>query len=73
MSEEKKELLIGNTMRAMSGVRENIKYRHAVHCYWADPDYGERIAKAVGVDFKKVKEYAKLTNKELNKVTADKL
>jgi catalase len=73
MSEEKKALLIGNTARAMAGVRENIKYRHAVHCYWADPDYGERIAKAVGVDFKVVKKYAKLSNKELNRVTADTL
>jgi catalase len=73
MGAEKKELLIANTARAITGVRENIKYRHATHCYLADSDYGERIAKALSLDFKKVKEYAKLPNKELNKVTADKI
>jgi catalase len=73
MSEEKKEILIGNTARAMTGVRENIKYRHATHCYLADEDYGKRITKALGLDLKKVQEYAKLSNKELNKVTADTL
>jgi catalase len=71
MSEEKKKLLIGNTARAMTGVRENIRYRHATHCYLADEDYGTRIAKALQLDLKKVKEYAKLSNKELNEVTAD--
>jgi catalase len=73
MSEEKRALLIGNTVRAMDGVRENIRYRHATHCYLADHDYGERIAKGLHIDLKKVQEYAKLSNKELNKVTADKL
>lgn len=28
----------------------NIKYRHAVHCYKADTEYGERFAKAAGLD-----------------------
>jgi catalase len=71
MTEEKKALLIGNTARAMTGVRENIRYRHAAHCYLADKDYGKRIAAALKLDFKKVQELAKLSNAELNKVTAD--
>jgi catalase len=57
----------------MDGVRENIRYRHATHCYLADHDYGERIAKGLHLGLKKVQEYAKLSNNELNKVTADKL
>jgi catalase len=71
MSEEKKALLIGNTARAMTGVRENIRYRHAAHCYLADQDYGKRIAEALKLDLKKVQQLAKLSNAELNKVTAD--
>lgn len=71
MTEEKKEILIGNTARAMNGVRENIRYRHAVHCYKADEDYGKRIAKALMLDLEKVKAYSKLSNSELNKVTAN--
>jgi catalase len=72
MTEEKKQLLIGNTTRAMNGVRENIKYRHVTHCYLADKDYGTRLAKSLGLDLEKVKDYAKLSNKELNVVTANK-
>jgi catalase len=72
MKEDKKKLLIENTARAMNGVRENIKYRHATHCYLADKDYGERITKALGLDLKQVIAYSKLSNKELNIQTADK-
>jgi Catalase len=73
MDEAHKEILIGNTARAMTGVRENIKYRHATHCYLADEDYGKRISKALGLDLAKVKVYAKLSNNELNRATADTL
>jgi len=73
MDEAHKEILIGNTARAMTGVRENIKYRHATHCYLADEDYGKRISKALGLDLAKVKAYAKLSINELNRATADTL
>ena len=36
MEPDKRDLLIENTVENMEGVTENIKYRHAVHCYWAD-------------------------------------
>jgi catalase len=72
MDEAHKKLLIENTARAMAGVRENIRYRHATHCYLADKDYGERMSKALSLDLKKVIAYSKLTNKELNVETADK-
>ena len=41
-----------NTARNIEPVTENVKYRHAVHCYWADPAYGERITAAMGLDSK---------------------
>lgn len=71
MSEEKKALLIGNTTRAMEGVRETIRYRHAAHCYKADPDYGTRIAKALKLDLKEVVALASLSEKELQQKTAN--
>ena len=46
-------------------VSENIKYRHAVHCYLADEDYGTRFTEACNLDLNKVKELAKLSNEEL--------
>ena len=72
MAEDKKEMLIHNTAADIAPVTENIKYRHAVHCYKADPEYGERATKAMGLDMNKVLELAKLTNKELNKATTPK-
>lgn len=56
MTAEKQQLLFENTARAMSGVPDFIKERHAKHCYQCDPAYGEGIAKALGitVDFIKL-------------------
>ncbi|HUM84837.1 MAG TPA: catalase [Lachnospiraceae bacterium] len=71
MTEDKKELLIKNTANNIKPCTKNIKYRHAVHCFKADPEYGERISGAMEVDFDKVKELAKLTNNELNAATMD--
>jgi catalase len=66
MKKDEKERLIANTKRAMMGVSKKVKYRHAVHCYKADVDYGEKLAKALELDMAIVVRLAKLTNKELN-------
>ncbi|CUP11072.1 catalase [Hungatella hathewayi] len=58
LPEDKRELLIGNTARNIASVTENIKYRHAVHCYWADEEYGIRITEAMGLDLNRVLELA---------------
>lgn len=69
MTEDKRSLLIDNTARNIAPVTDNIKYRHAVHCYWADPSYGERITKAMGLELDKVKELAKGDHKALVEAT----
>lgn len=69
MTEDKRAILIDNTARNIAPCTSNIKYRHAVHCYLADPEYGERLASAMGVDFDKVKELATLDNAGLIKAT----
>ena len=69
LTEEKKQILIENTAADIAPVTENIKYRHAVHCFLADPEYGERFTNAAGLDFAKVQELAKLDNNVLNKAT----
>ena len=69
LAEDKKQLLIENTARNIAPVTENIKYRHAVHCYKADKDYGFRIADALSLDRSKVEELAKLEESELQKAT----
>lgn len=69
MTEDKKQLLIENTVADMATVTENIKYRHAAHCYLADPEYGERYTMAVGLDMEKVKMLSQLDNKGLIEAT----
>ncbi|MEG0765316.1 MAG: catalase, partial [Pseudoflavonifractor sp.] len=59
MTEDKRALLIENTARNIAPVTENIKYRHTVHCYWGDPEYGTRMAAALGLDLHKVQDLAK--------------
>ena len=65
MSEDKRQLLIENTARNIAPVTENIKYRHAVHCYWADEAYGTRMAQALGLDMGKLLELAKLNHAQM--------
>lgn len=69
LTEDKKQILIENTAGDIASVTENIKYRHAVHCFLADAEYGERFTHAAGLDFAKVQELAKLDNNGLIQAT----
>ena len=69
MTEDKRAILIDNTARNIAPVTENIKFRHAVHGYLADKEYGERLSRAMGIDFRKVVKLSKLSNSELNEAT----
>jgi len=69
MTEDKRTLLIENTARDIAPVTENIKYRHAAHCFLADEEYGERMSAALGLDPAKVKELSKLDNNGLIQAT----
>lgn len=64
MTEDKRMLLINNTAANIASVTDNIKYRHAAHCYLADKEYGERIATALDLNLEKVVELSKMDRKE---------
>jgi len=49
MTADKKEVLIGNIVRAMKPVPKAIQLRQLVHFYKADPAYGEGVAKGLGI------------------------
>ncbi|MDR0853138.1 MAG: catalase [Clostridiales Family XIII bacterium] len=70
MTEDKRAILIDNTARNIDGVTENIRLRHAAHCYLADPEYGTRIAKAISVDLDEVVRLSKLSHDERMKATS---
>jgi len=69
LAEDKKQILIENTAADIAPCTENIKYRHAVHCYLADPEYGRRFSEAAALDFEKVLELSKLDNQGLIEAT----
>lgn len=69
MDESQKDVLCENTCRNMMGVTDNVKYRHAAHCYMADEDYGMRLCKEMGLDAAKAKELSKLSHAELMEAT----
>lgn len=50
MTPEKQQVLCENTARNMEGVPIEIKQRHILNCYKADPEYGKGVAKACGLD-----------------------
>ena len=58
MTEEKRTILIENTRGNIEPVTDNIKYRHAAHCFLADKEYGTRIAAALNLTQAKVEELA---------------
>lgn len=54
MSIEQQQVLFENTGRNMNGVDKHIQLRHIVHCYKADPAYGQGVADALGVSWNEV-------------------
>ncbi len=70
MSEDKRRLLIENTVTDIMPVSDNIKYRHCAHCYLADEEYGTRLTTGLGLDIGIVKHLASLSEVERLKETA---
>ncbi|MCL2760811.1 MAG: catalase [Desulfuromonadales bacterium] len=71
MTEDKRELLIKNSAANIAPVTDNIKYRHAAHCYLADNEYGSRIAKALGLKLDKVVKLSKMSREERLHATSE--
>ena len=70
MTEDKRELLIRNTAADMMTVTDNIKYRHAAHCYLADCEYGLRLVNALGLDVELLVELVNMTEEERLEATS---
>ncbi|HPF44626.1 MAG TPA: catalase [Syntrophomonadaceae bacterium] len=49
MSHEQQLVLFENTARNMGDSSLQIKHRHIIHCYMADPEYGKGVAEALGI------------------------
>lgn len=64
LSEEDRNHLIHNIVLTMQQVPCRIQYRQTALFYLADPDYGTRVAQAIGLDIQKVKQLAAMSQKE---------
>lgn len=70
MTPDKRTLLINNTVADIMPVTDNIKYRHAAHCYLADKEYGKRIAEGLKLNMKEVERLAAMSEAERLAATA---
>ena len=71
MADDKRDLLIKNTAANIAPVSDNIKYRHAAHCYLSDGEYGRRIAEALGLKMDKVIEISRMGREERLRATSE--
>lgn len=69
ITEDKKQLLIENTARDIASVSNNVKYRHAAHCFKADKEYGQRISQAMGLDVARAEKLAMEDSMKINELT----
>jgi len=71
MTEDKRVALIQNTAANIAPVTDNIKYRHAAHCYLAVEEYGTRLAEALGLELDRVIALSKMGREERLHATSE--
>ncbi|WP_392566964.1 catalase [Utexia brackfieldae] len=54
MNDSQKQLLIDNIVGSIKQVDESIQVKQIQHFYYADPAYGEGVAKGLGLDINKI-------------------
>ena len=54
MAGDERARLVENTAGELANVTDNVKYRHAAHCYLADEEYGMLLAGQLGLSFDRV-------------------
>ena len=64
MKEDDRAHLIGNIVSHLGNAQKRIQLRQTAIFYKADPDYGSRVAKGLGLDLKKVELLANMSQEE---------
>ena len=70
MSDTDREHLVGNIVAHLGHAQKRIQFRQTALFFKADPDYGRRVAKGLGLDVKQVERLAAMAQKERVKATA---
>jgi catalase len=70
MKDEDRDHLIANIAGHLKGAQKRIQLRQTALFYKADPDYGSRVAKELGLNIKKVEKLAEMSQEDRAKATA---
>ncbi len=70
MTDADREHLIGNIVGHLGGAKKAIQLRQTALFHKADPEYGERVAKGLGLKVDEVKKLAAMSQEERVKATA---
>jgi catalase len=70
MTDYDRDHLINNIVGHLGGAQKRIQLRQCAVFYRADPDYGTRVAKGLGLDLAKVEKLAAMSNEERASATA---
>jgi len=70
MTDADREHLVGNIVGHLAGAKKPLQLRQSALFYKADAEYGERVAKGLGLDVAEVKRLAAMSQDERVKATA---
>jgi catalase len=71
MTDQDRDHLIGNITSHLCNAQKRIQLRQTAIFYKADPDYGSRVAKGLGLDEKGVERLAEMSQEERIKATQE--
>lgn len=69
MTEQDRKNLVGNIVSHLGGAQKRIQLQQTALFLKADPDYGRRVAKGLGLDAKEVERLARMTQEERVRAT----
>jgi len=70
MTDTDRNHLVDNIVDHLGDAQKQIQLRQCALFYKADPDYGTRVAKGIGLDTKEVKRLAEMSHEERAKATS---
>jgi len=70
MTDKDREHLVGNIVGHLGGAKRRLQLRQSALFYKADPEYGERVAKGLGLNVDEVKRLAAMTQEDRVKATS---
>jgi catalase len=71
MTDKDREHLVGNIVGHLGGAKKRLQLRQSALFCKADPEYGERVAKGLGLGVDEVKRLAAMSQEDRVKATSE--